>query len=371
MRSISSPFLAALDRELELALQEIDAGSSAVGPSDVTAMAVTVLQEATAVVDIRGLDEAMKAIASIDLPALEEAVALFGPYAGLQSKVPTSDGTPITLADRLEKMKKRVTQLKTVGNPLGIDLSMGFLGMAMTVSLAILHENAKPIPSKLRDLLRKKLGSIPETNLWNVWRQVQQEFVVDEDYAYYDRADPEIPSEFFTAPDAAAVRARLVAFLIDVKPKLFVSRSKKGIKESPAIAPPLPAFLGVADAAILRPGRQKEHLMVGLSQTLSLWEDDSRQTLVDALEINAAGWVAKDSKERFVALSKGAVGSALGVSHQLRALRRVLGYIDAFAEMGNPVESLLTSYKLSREVLADRFRKEISDQKKVSVRRLA
>ena len=107
--------------------------------------------------------------------------------------------------------------------------------------------------------------------------------------------------------------------------------------------------------------------MVGISQTLSLWDDESRQNLLDALRIDSTGWVAQDSKERFAQLTKGAVGDALGIPHRLRALRRLLGYTDAFAQMGNPLEALLTSYKLSREVLAEKFRKEILEQKKAEL----
>lgn len=218
------------------------------------------------------------------------------------------------------------------------------------------------------ELLRKKLKDLPEKDLWTAWRQIQSEFAVDEDYPYYKTEDPAVPPKFLLADDIDTVRDRIARFLLEVKPKLFASGAAQGVRESPAVAPPLPAFLAVGNTAARRPTRRQEHLMTEVSQALSLWANADRDTLFEALDLDPKGWLARDSKERFDKLADGDVGQTIGPSHQLRALRRLSAYADAFAQIANPLEALLTAFKHSREVVADDVRKEILAKKKDEIR---
>lgn len=333
---------------------------------DLVLFSLEVLSYLKSRIGVGSLENKISAYASVDIPALKEAYALF---ASVDMKVVVNDysGTPINFQESYDTLGALIESLeKNAGKfpAIEIALRLEMLGDSCFSMLLMNPSNPPALYNAIVETVEKKLRPLSQDEIIKVWSYIKLEITLEPKSGKITQDSGIISRDFFLADpkDVNEMVSRCARYIVQYRPKLILEMFKKSPCSTPMLVAGVSKIISIRSTQMVAPTFEDEAIFQGLARIAYLWDGLPLRTsqfgkhdirmFARVLEVKENGRLLDgpefdEAKEMYSNLNN---GLAKG-KHLILELHKILDLIQVVAFDEYHSIQALRRYKLGAELL--------------------
>jgi len=338
---------------------------------DLVSIIFETLNYLTSIISMKQLDSKISASKSVDREVLGELLKEIKKLDLNDVVVTIVEGVEIKykeLSEELESFIQEIAQKSPLMETTDLSIRIDLVGDRILRDIFICAASRLVSLEKIENMVLTKLQKVGDNAISILWDRVLSEF---DTYRKFSMQAEEgiIDSDFFKKEDASKTRQKLTKYVVDVKPKLLISRFNRGITQYPLHSVGALRILSIPESGI---ANQIEEWEVSLARSISrlafFWVElllKDMHLIASVLEINTDSPILAGSEYKIAEKET----KPLSNSYAFFQIRKILHIASSRLSLATPVENALLQYRLGIEIMAPDIIQEFNSKTELRLQR--